>query len=343
MTKIELPVATARRPDTSTLLPLEEYDLLIVSFSGGKDSLACLLYLLEIGVPPEKIQLWHQHVDGEPTQTGGLMDWACTASYCRAIADALGVRLLFQWKHGGFEREMLRDHALTAPTSYERQDGTIGTSGGVRGKESTRLKFPQVSADLSVRWCSAYLKIDVAAMALNGDPALKMSQILFVTGERRQESTARSKYAEVEEHRAHNKRRRVDQWRAVLDWSEQDVWSIIERWRIMPHPAYRLGWGRVSCLACIFGMPDQWASVQAIDPERFAKIHAYEHRFGLTIKRGVSVADQASAGSAYGECANNDLVALAKNHQYPADLAFVPAGDEWVLPAGAYRRCGGPT
>lgn len=39
------------------LLPLEEYDLIVVLLSGGKDSIACFYKLLELGVPKEKIEL----------------------------------------------------------------------------------------------------------------------------------------------------------------------------------------------------------------------------------------------------------------------------------------------
>ncbi|MFJ7891374.1 hypothetical protein ACIQYL_25430 [Lysinibacillus xylanilyticus] len=39
------------------LLPLSEYDHIIISESGGKDSMACLFYLLDLGVPKEKIEL----------------------------------------------------------------------------------------------------------------------------------------------------------------------------------------------------------------------------------------------------------------------------------------------
>ena len=41
------------------LLPLEEYDHIIVLFSGGKDSAAAYYRLLEMGVPKNKIELWH--------------------------------------------------------------------------------------------------------------------------------------------------------------------------------------------------------------------------------------------------------------------------------------------
>jgi len=100
------------------LLPLDQYDLILVSYSGGKDSLACLLHLLDLGVPRSKLELHHNDVDGhgEP-----LMDWPCTPAYVKATGEALGLPVVFSWREGGFVREMLRDQVPTAPVSYERE------------------------------------------------------------------------------------------------------------------------------------------------------------------------------------------------------------------------------
>ena len=56
------------------LFPLEDYDLIVVLISGGKDSVACYLKLLELGVPKEKIEFWHHDFDGgHPSRwTGGV-------------------------------------------------------------------------------------------------------------------------------------------------------------------------------------------------------------------------------------------------------------------------------
>jgi len=338
---IALPlVDKERRPNTTTIRDLGWYDYFLVSFSGGKDSIALALGLLRKGVAKERIVLMHQHVDGHPGVDIPFMDWPCTEGYCRAFAKATGMRLLFQWRHGGFHREMLKQNAMIAPVSFEYLDGGIGTAGGVRGKVSTRRLFPQVTADLSKRWCSPSLKIDVAAMAINNEPRFRGRRLLFLSGERRQESAARSKYAEMEPHRTHTKTRHVDHWRMVIDWTEEEVWKIMREFRVMPHPAYRLGWGRVSCLACIFGLADQWASVRLIAPELFSRIAQYERDFGKTIHKGKSVVDLADKGTPYPQCRDEALVNLAMHREYPADAILT---DAWALPAGAFRHCGGPS
>src|SRR5262245_5735612 len=91
-------VELMRGPDTRELLPLDEYDVIVVSFSGAKDSLALLLDLLERGVDRCRVQLWHQDVDGEHGVDPSFFDWPCTRSYVLAVGAALGLRVLFQYR-----------------------------------------------------------------------------------------------------------------------------------------------------------------------------------------------------------------------------------------------------
>ena len=133
---------------------LASYDHILVAFSGGKDSLACVLHLLDEGADPAKIELWHHDIDG---REGGprLMDWPCTPSYCEAVAKTLGLPIFFSWRRGGFLGEMMRQNTPTAAVTFQSPDGEF-TTGGKSKDLGTRLRFPQVAADLQTRWCSAY-------------------------------------------------------------------------------------------------------------------------------------------------------------------------------------------
>ena len=316
---------------------LQSYDHILVAFSGGKDSLACLLHLLDLGVPRTRIELWHHRIDGAE---GSLMDWPVTESYCEMLAAAFGIPIFFSWKEGGFEREMLRNESPTAPIHFQSVDG-LYTTGGI-GPQGTRRKFPQVSGNLSVRWCSAYLKIDVAAAAIRNDPRFVGKRTLVVTGERAEESSGRAKYAVFEPHKADRRdgksRRHVDHWRPVHAWPESEVWDIIRHYHVNPHPAYWLGFGRVSCMKCIFGSPNQWATVRGLDPEGFTRIVEYEHDFGLTIHRIQSVTDRADHGTPYPMLASKwRVIAMSNRYSEPVFL------EHWDYPAGAFGESVGPT
>ena len=161
------------------LLPLEEYDLIIVLYSGGKDSTVAFYRLLELGVPKEKIELWHHEIDGGHQMR--RMDWPVTQAYVRAFAEAEEVRLRRSWRVGGFFGELYRVGA-SLPIEYE--DGAAVKTcrlspaqikseelreqilGGLDAGDELaqlgyRMKFPAKSGDLARRWCSAYLKIMV--------------------------------------------------------------------------------------------------------------------------------------------------------------------------------------
>ena len=320
--------------DIETVIP-SEWDHILVGFSGGKDSIACILHLLELGFDRSKIELWHHDIDGH--EGSDLMDWNITRDYCRAFARAMDLPLYFSWKVGGFEGEMLREDARTQPVKFETPSGEVGQAGGIGGKKSTRRMFPQVSPSLSQRWCSAYLKIDVCRMAVNNQERFLGKRVLVVTGERAEESASRAKYAELEPHSSNSTRRTAFQWRPVHKWSESQVWDIMRRWKINPHPAYKLGWGRVSCAACIFGNKDQWASLRRVYPARFERIAGYEEEFGKTIHRTKSVRELAESGSIY-EMDDVDVY-QARESEYLDDIIV----EVWELPAGAFKETGGPS
>lgn len=335
-------------------LELQAYDKYIVAFSGGKDSIACLLHLLTLGVDPSKIELWHHCVDGYTYPVPGideerpLMDWVCTVGYVKAVGKALGIPVYLSWRQGGFEREMLRENQDTAPCFFETPNGLM-KAGGNSGKLGTRRKFPQTSADLKTRWCSSSLKIDVCAIALRNQSRLEGIKTLFISGERAEESAARAKYLPVEIHRSDPRRARkgkgkvdryIDHWRPVLSWSEKQVWDIIKRFRINPHPAYRLGWSRLSCMTCIFGSKRMFASAFKLAPSRVQKLDRYEREFGVNIKRtGGSILEQIEGVEPFEMFALDIDAAMSSDWKEPIIL---PQG-KWKLPAGAFGENAGPS
>lgn len=162
------------------LFPLEDYDLVVILFSGGKDSTACYYKLLEMGVPKEKIELWHHDIDGgHPSRR---MDWRCTQNYVKSFADVEEVPLRVSYRVNGFFGELYRIGASEPVEWIDPETGEIMRcklspnyikcqklkEQATEDMEETlkkygfRMKFPAKSGDLSRRWCSAYLKIAVA-------------------------------------------------------------------------------------------------------------------------------------------------------------------------------------
>lgn len=191
-----------------------------------------------------------------------------------------------------------------------------------------------------MRWCSPALKIDVLAAAIRGQDRFLQRRTLVVTGERAEESPARARYAAFEPHRTHCRRRHVDHWRPVLGWDEARVWDRISAASLRPHPAYGLGWSRLSCRACIFGSPAQWATLRVLYPTAFAAIADREARSGRTIQRFADVVALADRGAPYpAALAQPELAALAGGTDWTLPVIERP----WRLPAGAFGEAAGPT
>lgn len=259
----------------------------IVAFSGGKDSVAMVLHLLKTGVDKSQIELHHHEVDGSREK---LFDWSCTTSYCRAFAEAMGLPIYFSYRKGGILREMFRQNETVQDVYFQQEPGSPFTCIPAKKEDrflNTRMKFPAISADLRTRWCSSSVKISILNQVITHTPRYYDTLNIVCTGERRAESIARSKYSKLEYHTTNSKKREVYHLRPIIDFSDSEVWDLMRFYKIQPHPSYMLGWGRCSCQLCIFGSPNVWATLYAIDKEKVLGIAQIEEEIGHTLHHKV--------------------------------------------------------
>ena len=187
-------------------------------------------------------------------------------------------------------------------------------------------------------------------MAISHQDRFLNKKLLFVTGERAEESRTRANYNTFEIHKMDNRegirrKRIVDAWRPVHKWKIADVWKIIERWKINPHPCYQLGWGRCSCACCIFSSKDQIATLRIIQPEAFTNVLNFEKMLDQSIhykKHGkeyskIFLDEYANQGHSYEEMSPH-LIKLINSEEF-TDPIFL---ENWILPKGAFADQIGP-
>lgn len=210
--------------------------------------------------------------------------------------------------------------------------------GGKRGK------FPAKGSTHQGRWCSGALKASVAdSVVSNLESTSTNKKILIVSGERRGESAGRSHYNEIELHRTNavaKRHREVHQWRPVIDWSERDVWEIISRNHINPHPCYRIGWNRCSCMCCIFSTPKFFAGIRELFPDVYDALRHDEEVLGFTLDNRCDLDTFVGNASSCVNKADKEALRQTLDGTFNANEIYVK---DWQLPCGAYHGAdGGP-
>lgn len=329
------------RKNDGEITPEEVYDFIIkekatviVAFSGGKDSVAIVLEMLDRGVPVEQMELWHHEVDGMGED---LFDWKSTPSYCRAFAKAFNIPILFSYRKGGIIREVFKDNETSQNVYFQNEEGGEFIEAITGGKEATRKMFPAVAADLNARWCSAVAKIDVMKRAIANLPRLERAKLVIATGERRAESTKRSKYFNAEMYAANNIYRKAIQFRPVIEMSDEQVWGLMEKYKVQAHPAYMIGWSRCSCQLCIFQQKNHWASVNEISPEKIERLKAIEKEIDFTFYNKKSISEMVEAGKSFLSLADMYWIKQSIG-EFTAPIIV----DKWKRPLGAdsSENCG---
>jgi 3'-phosphoadenosine 5'-phosphosulfate sulfotransferase (PAPS reductase)/FAD synthetase len=236
-------------PLPEELKPWREYDQIHCNFSGGKDSLACVLLLLYgYKVPKEKLVLVHMRVDGS-YENEVFFDWEQTDEYLNYCSEKLDIPLV-----------------------------TIFADMGLKERIEVRGKWPSSKQ----QYCTSYQKRDVYNKWVRN---LGPGRFLCVTGERAQESPRRANKPTFEIHKttAPTLNRYVDWYRPVHHLLEDEAWELMRLAEIEPHPCYERV-SRCSCKFCIFLTPIEMGTVSELYPEEFNELIDMEKRLGHTMK-----------------------------------------------------------
>lgn len=197
-----------------------------IGVSGGKDSQAAALatctYLDRIRHAGPRL-LIHSDL--------GSVEWLDSLPVCSRLAERLGVELVVVRRKAGGLMERWEARWQSSRTRYENL--------------STVTLVPCWSTP-EMRFCTSELKTHVIVAELKR--RFRGQKIVNVTGIRRQESKKRAGMAIAD----HDKERRIWNWRPILDWTADEVFTSIDDAGLDPHPAYRRwGMSRVSCRFCI--------------------------------------------------------------------------------------------
>lgn len=224
---------------------------LVVSLSGGADSTATYLHLLESGF----LDAWEQ-AGGRVIRAFMDTGWELPATYAylRTLEERLGkVHRLVTWVPGPGE---------APPTGYDHLEPVWATPGKVMDADRwalarvfesrlghysplIRLMLQWGKVPTSVRrWCTADLKQRpvVGFLATLADP-------LNVIGVRAEESQPRARAPAWEWSDSHD----AWVWRPIKWWTKADRIEIHRRHGLAPNPLYLegAGAGRVGCAICV--------------------------------------------------------------------------------------------
>lgn len=249
---------------TNGVMDLRQFDKIFISVSGGKDSHAMIFLVKELaekqGCTDKLIAMY--------ADTG--MEWHNAESHVRKICQVANIPLEIAYP----VRPMIDKFKFRIEQVKKN------------GKDLTKVAFPSAKC----RYCTSEQK--VAPM----DNLIRKykGKLLKVTGERWQESKARSTYTEfVKIDRVNSKHRTLYGWRPMLPYSTADIFDMIKDSGVERHVAYDMGCSRLGCAGCIFSTDTDLRIEMREHPIIFEALDKLEIDSGFTMSMtGVRIRDR---------------------------------------------------
>lgn len=211
----------------------------MASVSGGKDSTALILSLLE----------------------------------ARDRGELPAELLRFAFSDTGWESEVTIGYLAYLRSTLNIQIDTVGVDGGMRARVAHRAGFP----GRMQRWCTRELKIE--PLRSYHDELIERSggiETVSAMGIRADESAARAEMKEFDDEPVGKRSWGGYVWRPLLTWSIEDVLNIHNRHGIKVNPLYQRGHNRVGCYPCIYSSKEEIVLIAQHAPERIDEIRQLE-------------------------------------------------------------------
>ncbi len=228
---------------------IAEGALFVANHSGGKDSQAMLIRLLEV-VPREQLLVVHASL--------GEMEWPGALEHAQQQATAAGLPFL------------VARAGLSLLELVER-------------RYSRRPEVPAWPS-ASNRQCTSDLKRDPIMREVRRYARQAGAEtVVTCMGMRAAESPRRSRMATWSVNsRGTTSRHRWFDWLPIHDLSTEEVFATIRGAGQEPHPAYASGNERLSCIFCILGSRQDARNGAIHHPDLYARYVALEERTGYT-------------------------------------------------------------
>jgi 3'-phosphoadenosine 5'-phosphosulfate sulfotransferase (PAPS reductase)/FAD synthetase len=248
----------------------------IVSVSGGKDSTATLLLALERGA--ENLKAVFADTGHEHPQTYDYLEYLeqAVGIPIRRVKADFSQRIenkrkyvMEHWANDGVAGDLI-DQAIKIlqPTGNPFLDLCIWKG-----------RFPSTK----VRFCSTELKVfpirDQVFLPLVNDA--ETNEVFSWQGVRADESPDRAKLPEQDEDELG-----VINYRPILRWTAQDVFSFLSQKNVKWNPLYQQGMGRVGCMPCINCRKEELQEIAKRFPEEIERLADWERIVANASKRG---------------------------------------------------------